>query len=110
MIARFRYLNYHQGPPAMPNMHNPAHPGQVLREYLPENISVTEASARLAISRQALSAILNGRAGVSADMALRLAAALGTSPEIWLSMQTAYDLWQAKQRPQPKISRFVKAA
>ena len=94
----------------MPNMHNPAHPGEMLRDYLPENLSVTEASAQLAVSRQALSAILNRRAGVSADIALRLAAALGTSPEMWLSMQAAYDLWQAKQRPQPKIRPFPKAA
>ena len=60
-------------------MHNPAHPGEVLREYLPENLAVTEAARRLGVTRQALSALLNGRAGVSAKMALRLEAALDTS-------------------------------
>ena len=94
----------------MATMHNPAHPGEVLREYLPEDVSVTDAAARLGISRQALSAILNGRAGVSADMALRLSTALGTSADMWLGMQAAYDLWQARQRPQPRIKPFLKAA
>ena len=56
----------------MSRMHNPAHPGEVLRKYLPEDVSVTEAAHRLGITRQALSAFFNGRAGVSAEMALRL--------------------------------------
>ena len=56
----------------MSRMHNPAHPGEVLREYLPENLAVTEAARRLGVTRQALLALLNGRAGVSAEMALRL--------------------------------------
>lgn len=91
----------------MSRMHNPAHPGEVLREYLPEGMSVTEAAGRLGISRQTLSALINGRAGVSADMALRLAAALGTSPEMWLSMQVAYDLWQARQQPRPRVGKLA---
>jgi addiction module HigA family antidote len=91
-------------------MHNPAHPGEVLREYLPEALTINDAAAQLCISRQAFSAILNGRAGVSADMALRLSAALGTTPELWLDMQTAWDLWQARQRPQPKIKPFGSAS
>ena len=90
----------------MGNMHNPAHPGEVLREYLPEGVTVGDAAGQLGVSRQALSAILNGRAGVSADMALRLAAALGTSAEMWLEMQSAWDLWQARQNPPPKIKPF----
>ncbi len=88
-------------------MHNPAHPGEVLREYLPEGVTVTEVAQRLGVTRQALSALLNGRAGVSADMALRLSQALGTGAEMWLSMQVAYDLWKAEQKPRPKISRIA---
>jgi addiction module HigA family antidote len=87
-------------------MHNPAHPGEVLREYLPEGMTVTEAAHRLGVTRQALSALLNGRAGVSADMSLRLSQALGTSAEMWLSMQAAYDLWEAKRKP-PKVGRIA---
>ncbi len=91
----------------MSRMRNPAHPGEVLREYFPERMTVTEAARRLGVTRQALSALLNGRAGVSADMALRLASALGTSAEMWLSMQVAYDLWQAEQKPRPKVGRLA---
>ena len=90
----------------MSSMHNPAHPGQVLREYLPQGLGVSEAAKRLGVTRQALSALLNGRAGVSASMALRLEAALGTSAEMWLGMQTSFDLWQARKRP-PKVRRLV---
>lgn len=88
-------------------MHNPAHPGEVLREFLPDGVTVTEAARRLGVTRQALSALLNGRAGVSADMALRLSQALGTSAEMWLSMQVAYDLWRAERSPRPKVSRLA---
>jgi len=88
-------------------MHNPAHPGEVLQEYLPEDLSVTEAAKRLGVTRQALSALLNGRAGVSAEMALRLEKALGTSAEMWLEMQAGYDLWQARQHLRPKVVRIA---
>jgi addiction module HigA family antidote len=88
-------------------MYNPAHPGEVLREYLPEDMTVTDAARRLGVTRQAFSALFNGRAGVSAEMALRLSQALNTSAEMWLSMQLAYDLWQAKQKPRPKVSRIA---
>ena len=88
-------------------MHNPAHPGELLREYFPEGMSVTEAAKRLKISRQSLSAVLNGRAGVSADMALRLAAALGTSADFWLRLQMQYDLWQAKQRAPKGVQKLA---
>ena len=88
-------------------MHNPAHPGEVLREYLPQGLAVTEAAKRLGVTRQAFSALLNGRAGVSAEMALRLEAALGTSAEMWLEMQAAYDLWQARQHGRPKVERIA---
>ena len=91
----------------MSRMHNPAHPGEVLREYLPEALGVTEAAKRLGVTRQALSAVLNARAGVSAEMALRLEAALGTSAEMWVEMQAGYDLWLARQQRQPKVMRIV---
>ena len=91
-------------------MHNPAHPGELLREYLPETMTVTEAADRLGVTRQTLSALLNGRAGISADMDLRLAAALKTTPGFWLRLQAQRDLWEAKQKPRPKIAPFRRAA
>jgi addiction module HigA family antidote len=84
---------------------NPAHPGEVLRDYLGE-MTVAEAATRLGVTRAHLSRILNGRAGVSAGMSLRLSAALGTSPEFWLKMQVQYDLWQAQKTKLPKIRPF----
>lgn len=77
-------------------MHNPAHPGTVLREYLGQT-SVTEAAQRLGVTRAALSRILNGKAAISADMAVRLSILLGTSSNLWAGMQSDYDLWQAEQ-------------
>ncbi len=94
----------------MNRMHNPAHPGEVLREYLPETMTVTEAAQRLGVTRQALSALLNGRAGVSAEMALRLSQALGTSAEMWLNMQASHDLWEVRRRPKPKVKPLTKKA
>jgi addiction module HigA family antidote len=91
----------------MSSMHNPAHPGEVLREYQPGDLGVGEAAKHLGVTRQALSALINGRAGVSAAMALRLEAALGTSAEMWLGMQTNYDLWQARKRKAPKVTRIA---
>ncbi len=90
----------------MSHMHNPAHPGEVLKEWL-DGISVTEAAAKLGVTRAHLSRILNGHAGISAEMALRLSASLGTSAESWLQMQMNYDLWLAKQKPQPQVERFA---
>jgi|SRR5580658_1079424 antitoxin HigA-1 len=80
---------------------NPAHPGEVLRGYL-EDLSVGDAASRLGITRAHLSRVLNGHAGITANMSLRLSAALGTSPEFWLKMQMNHDLWLAKNQ----ISRF----
>jgi len=90
-------------------MHNPPHPGQVLRDYLGE-ISVTQAARHLRITRASLSRILNGSAGISAEMALRLSEAIGTSPELWLGMQSQYELWQASRRKRPHVSRLAIAA
>ena len=87
----------------MARMHNPAHPGEVLREYLGD-ITVTDAAERLGVTRATLSRILNGNAGISADMALRLEQALGTSAEMWLEMQLKYELWIASQQPRAAVS------
>jgi len=89
-------------------MFNPPHPGTVLRDYLGK-VPVTVAAKHLGITRVALSRILNGSAGISAEMALRLADALGTSPELWTGMQAQYDLWQASKKRRRKLER-LKAA
>lgn len=78
-------------------MHIAVHPGRVLRCYLPEDMTIGEAARRMGINRQRLSAILNQRAGISADMALRLSLALGTSAEMWLNMQATYELRKARR-------------
>ncbi len=88
-------------------MFNPPHPGEVLKEYFPASLSITEAASRLDVSRQALSAILHGRAGISAEMAMRLSKALSTSPDLWLGMQMQYDLWQVRQKPLPKVQKLA---
>lgn len=81
-------------------MHNPPHPGEVLQDTVVSaaGISVSELARKLGVSRVTLSRVINGRAAVSADMALRLAAALGGSAESWLQMQAAYDLWHAAKK------------
>jgi addiction module HigA family antidote len=89
-------------------MHNPPHPGYVLREYL-GSVSVTDAARHLGLTRVALSRVLNGSAGISADMALRLSDALGTSPELWTGMQAQYKLWEASKRRRRKITPLVVA-
>lgn len=86
-------------------MHNPPHPGSVLREYL-GSLSVTEAANHLGVTRVALSRVLNGSAGISAEMALRLSEALGTTPELWLGMQTQYDLWQLSSKRRKRVPRL----
>lgn len=90
-------------------MYDPPHPGQVLRDYL-GGISVTEAARHLRVTRASLSRILNGSAGISAEMALRLSEAMGTSPELWAGMQAQYDLWQASRRTRKKVPRLAVAA
>ena len=86
-------------------MHNPPHPGEVLQDTVlaESRLSVSEFARKLGVSRVALSRVANGRAAVSADMALRLAAALGGSAESWLQMQAAYDLWHAARKRRPKV-------
>ena len=83
-------------------MHNPPHPGSVLRDYL-GSLSVTLTVKHLGVTRAALSRVLNGSAGISAEMALRLSEALKTSPQLWIGMQAEYDLWQAAKHRRKKI-------
>lgn len=80
-------------------MHNPPHPGEVIKELClePLGLSVTDAAKALGVSRKTLSALLNGRSGISPEMALRLAKAFDTSPESWLNQQMQYDLWIVEQ-------------
>ena len=94
----------------MSKMHNPPHPGEVLRDSVLAELSVSEFARRLGVSRVTLSRVVNGRAAVSAEMAIRLAAALGGSPESWLRMQAAYDLWRASRKRRPKITPLKLAA
>ena len=77
----------------------PTHPGTILSEHhlKPLNLSVTETARRLGVSRKTLSKLVNGRGAVTPEMALRLARAFGTSPQLWLNLQQAYDLWLAER-------------
>ncbi len=93
----------------MTRMHNPPHPGRVLKEFL-EGRSVTSVAGHLGVTRVALSRVLNGQAGISAEMSLRLSDALGTSPDLWFNMQRDYDFWQAASRKRKKIQPFHRAA
>ena len=81
------------------NMYNPPHPGEIIREFCVEalNLTVTDAAKALGVTRKTLSALLNGRSGVSPEMALRLSKVFGRSPEGWLKLQLQYDLWQTQQ-------------
>jgi antitoxin HigA-1 len=86
-------------------MFNPPHPGQVFREYL-GGVSVTAAAGHMGVTRAALSRILNGSAGISAEMALRLADALGTSLELWVGMQAQFELSIAAKKKRKKVARL----
>jgi len=94
----------------MARMFNPPHPGELLREYLPEGMTVEEVARRLGVSRVQLSRVLNGRSAVSADMAIRIGLLTRTSAESWLSGQAKFDLWQASQKPTPVVEPFRRAA
>ena len=91
-------------------MHNPPHPGEIIRELClePLALSVTDAAKALGVSRKTLSAVLNGRAGISPEMAVRLSIAFDTSSESWLNQQVQYDLWRAqKRRKSLRVSRIA---
>ena len=81
-------------------MHNPPHPGEVIKSLClePLGVTVTRAAEALGVSRKTLSAILNGRAGITPEMAVRFSIAFDTSAESWLNQQIQYDLWHAEQR------------
>ena len=93
-------------------MHNPPHPGEILRELClePLGLTVTEAAESLGVSRKTLSAILNGRAGISPEMAIRLSIAFDTPAESWLNQQTQYDLWEADKKSKKRKVKKLFAA
>lgn len=92
-------------------MYDPPHPGELLRaDYLePLGLTVTDAAKALGIARKTLSAVLNGRAAISPAMAYRLSKALDTSPELWINLQSQYDLWQARGLELGNVPRLVPA-
>jgi len=93
-------------------MHNPPHPGEVIKELClePLGLSVTAAAKALGVSRKTLSAVINGHAGVSPEMAIRLSIAFNTSAESWVNQQAQYELWQAEQnRDRLKVEKIVTA-
>lgn len=97
----------------MSRMHNPPHPGEMLREdVLPAlGLTVTQAADQLGVTRAALSRVLNGRAAISLEMALRLEGWLGVDhggrADLWVAQQASYDLWQARKAGAPKVRRAV---
>jgi antitoxin HigA-1 len=90
-------------------MHNPAHPGRILAYYIAGR-SVTEVAKHLGVTRATLSRILNGKAGISADMALRLSEAFSTEADLWLRLQIQRDLWEASLKKRPKVRPLPTAA
>ena len=78
----------------MKRMHNPAHPGEVLREFLPASMTIEQIAKRLHVSRVQLSRVLNGHSAISADMAIRVGVLTKTTPESWMNGQVQWDLWQ----------------
>ena len=93
-------------------MHNPPHPGEIIRELClePLGITVTDAAKSLGVSRKTLSSIINGRAGISPEMAVRLSIAFDTSSESWLNQQLQFDLWRAEQHRQELVVSRLSAA
>ena len=93
-------------------MHNPCHPGEIVKHEClePLGLSVTRAAKGLGVTRQALSDLINEKSGVSVDMAIRLSKAFGSTPETWLGIQMAYDPWHARERAESmEVERFVTA-
>jgi len=93
-------------------MHNPPHPGEILRELCvkPLGLTVTRAASALGVSRKTLSSILNGRAGISPEMAVRLSLAFGTTAESWMNQQVQYDLWHTERnRKKLRVARLSAA-
>ena len=93
-------------------MYNPPHPGEIIRDICiePLDLTVTDASKALGVTRKTLSSLLNGRSGVSPEMALRLSRVFGRTPEGWLRLQLQYDLWKTKQSVDVSSLKRIKAA
>lgn len=93
-------------------IHTHPHPGEILREevFEPLKLTVTAAAQKLAMSRVALSRVLNGKAGISPELALRLESAGVSTARFWINLQANYDLWLAMQHPQPTIGSLLPAA
>ncbi len=94
-------------------MYDPPHPGEIVKyECLePLGLTVTRAAKGLGVTRQTLSDLVNERSGISVEMAVRLSKAFGSTPETWLNLQTAYDLWEARDRTASiKVERFAEAS
>ena len=94
----------------MARMFNPPHPGEILREFLPEGMTVEEVARRLGVSRVQLSRVLNGRSAISAEMAIRISLLTSTTPESWLTGQMKWELWQLSRNPLPPVEPFQHAA
>ena len=94
----------------MARMFNPPHPGEILREFLPEGITIEEIARRIGVSRVQLSRVLNGRSAISAEMAIRISLLTATTPESWLTGQMKWDLWRASQKPLPVVEPLPHAA
>ncbi len=93
-------------------MHNPPHPGEIIKEaYLePLGLTVTEAAKALKVTRKTLSAIINGKAGISPAMSIRLSKAFHTAPQLWLNIQQSYDLWHAQKETDVSHIKILRAA
>jgi addiction module HigA family antidote len=93
-------------------MYNPPHPGEIIRAFCiePLGLTITETAKAIGVTRKTLSALLNGRSGISPEMALRLSKVFGRSPEGWLKLQLQYDLWTTQQSVDLKNLRRIKAA
>jgi addiction module HigA family antidote len=97
---------------AAPMMHDPPHPGEILRElYLaPLRITIIETAKALGVTSKHVSGIVNGHVRVTADMAIRLAAALGTDAQTWVNLQAQHDLWVASEKKPPTVKSLRRAA
>jgi addiction module HigA family antidote len=93
-------------------MFNPPHPGEIIKGLWldPMGVTITEAAKAIGVSRKTLSKIINKKAGISPEMALRLSIALGSSPESWLKHQMSFDLWKVKRNREQLDAQPLKAA
>ena len=90
-------------------MHNPSHPGRLLAHYIQDR-SITDVAKHLGVTRPTLSRILNGKAGISADLALRISEAFNADPDFWLRLQAQRDIWVASRKRRAKVKPLVESA